>query len=313
MQAFLQEASEEMIPLQLAENALGMRPLRILRQGLAGSGKAVYRVDLADGRSTALRISDRPNAFAFTRRNLDALRALGLPVQSVIAEGSTQADGSYIILSWVPGRDLVHELGGMNGQQMSCLAKEIVEYQRRVGGLRQAERFGWAPIGENGNLLCWSQVFGEAASASSADDGTVLGGFRSRLCALRGRVESYFDTVMPVPFLDDLTTKNVLIQDGALSGMIDVDFVCYGDPLLGVGATMACVAGDVPNAGAFYGEELIRCWNPNSQQRLAILFYAALWGIGLLQLADATTDPARVQSLRQAAESWLSAAEGQRQ
>lgn len=34
-----------------------------------------------------------------------------------------------------------------------------------------------------------------------------------------------------VPFLDDLTTKNVLVADGRLSGVVDVDVVCFGDPL----------------------------------------------------------------------------------
>lgn len=33
-------------------------------------------------------------------------------------------------------------------------------------------------------------------------------------------------------FLDDTTTKNVLIDQGQLSGIVDVDTVCFGDPLL---------------------------------------------------------------------------------
>jgi aminoglycoside phosphotransferase (APT) family kinase protein len=125
-------------------------------------------------------------------------------------------------------------------------------------------------------------------------------------------VESYFDTVRPIPFLDDLTTKNVLVENGTLSGIIDVDFVCYGDPLLAVGATMASIAGDVPQAGMFYGDELIRVWNLTAQQRLALWFYAALWGIGSYQLTDASANPTRAQSLRTAAESWLSGAEAER-
>jgi aminoglycoside phosphotransferase (APT) family kinase protein len=133
----------------------------------------------------------------------------------------------------------------------------------------------------------------------------MLGNLRAKLCNLRSRVESYFDAVQPTPFLDDLTTKNVLVKNGELSGIIDVDFVCYGDPLLGVGATMASLAGDAAEAGVFYGDELIRCWNPSAEQRLAIWFYAALWAIGSLQLTDAAANPQRAESLRRAADAWL--------
>jgi len=237
---------------------------------------------------------------------------LGLPVQSIFAEGPTDSGGSYVILNWLSGRDLVHELGEMSQPKMSRLAEQVVEYQQRVGTLPRAARFGWAPIGKSGNLERWTQIFGEAASAAAVDDGTLIGGLRARLCTVRSRVESYFDQVKPTAFLDDLTTKNVLVNNGELSGIIDVDFVCYGDPLLWVGATMAAVAGDVPQTGAFYGEELIRCWNPNPQQRLAIWFYAALWGIGSLHLTDAIADPRRAQSLKAACETWLAIAEDQR-
>jgi len=37
--------------------------------------------------------------------------------------------------------------------------------------------------------------------------------------------------VPAICFLDDLTTKNVIVQDGVLQGVVDFDHVCYGDPL----------------------------------------------------------------------------------
>jgi len=310
----VEDATDELAPLELAASALGVRPLRVVPQGLSDSGKAVYRLDLPSGESAVLRTSPRPKTFAFTRSNLQVLRALGLPVQSVIAAGATPSGGSYIVLNWLSGRDLIHELGEMSPEQMTTLAQRVVECQRGVGSLPKAARFGWAPIGRSGNLQKWTEAFGAAACAEAIDDGTILGKLRSRLCGVRSRVEAYFDTVVPTPFLDDLTTKNVLVENGALSGIIDVDFVCYGDPLLAVGATMASLAGDVAgdaSGAAFYGEELIRCWNPDDQQRLAVWFYAALWGIGSFQLTDAAANPARAESLRNASERWLSLAEAE--
>jgi aminoglycoside phosphotransferase (APT) family kinase protein len=311
MHVALPTFTEETDLSDLVAGALGSRPERVVRQVCSQSGKAVYRVDLPGGQSAVLRTSDRPTTFAFTRANLQTLGALGLPVQSVLAAGPGRAGGSYIILNWIPGRDLIYELGGMSRLQSTVLAEQIVTLQKRVGQLPPAARFGWAPIGRSGNLQRWTQVFGEAASASQVNDGTPLGALRARLCNLRRRVESYFDTVQPLAFLDDLTTKNVLIDQGQLTGIIDIDFVCYGDPLLSVGATMASIAGDCVASSAFYGEELVRCWNPCAQQRLAIWFYAALWAIGFLQSTDVVANPGRAQSLSRAADSWLAAAEAQ--
>jgi hypothetical protein len=55
---------------------------------------------------------------------------------------------------------------------------------------------------------------------------------------------SYFSSVRPAPFLPDITTKNILVHQGQLSGIVDVDQICFGDPLLTIGLTrMALLAG----------------------------------------------------------------------
>ena len=46
-----------------------------------------------------------------------------------------------------------------------------------------------------------------------------------------------FAQVTPTPFLPDATTKNVIVYAGRLSGIVDVDTVCFGDPLRTVGLT----------------------------------------------------------------------------
>ena len=308
-QSCLQDRIEEHEAVDLAAAAIGVRPLHSVRQSLSKSGNAVFRIDLAEGQSVALRISARPRTFAYTQHNCDVLRKLGLPVPMVLAAGPTASGGSYIVLNWIPGRDLVYELGEMSREQMTELAEQLVEFQRRVAGLPQNSRFGWAPIGRTPALKEWGQAFGEAVSSAVVDETSLLGQFRVRLRRVRSRLEPYFRSVRPHCFLDDLTLTNVLVAAGALRGIIDVDFVCYGDPLLAVGATLAGIAADVGEAGRFYGAELVRLWNPNQLQRQCIWFYSALWAVGLLSLTDATAEPARADSLIGAAESSLHLAE----
>jgi len=52
---------------------------------------------------------------------------------------------------------------------------------------------------------------------------------------------TYFASVRPVPFLDDTTTKNVLVEHGRVTGIVDVDQLCFGDPLLTVGLTQTAL------------------------------------------------------------------------
>jgi aminoglycoside phosphotransferase (APT) family kinase protein len=295
--------------LQIVANALKVAPRRAIRQSLSNSGKSIYRVEMSDDHSVVLRTSARNKTFAYTERNLEVLRLLGLPVPKVLASGRTRDGGSFVILNWIPGQDLVRELGAMTKPQMSQLAKKVADCQRRVSRLPRAKGFGWAPIGQSGSKQTWSEIFGEAGETK--DDGTPLGGLRARLCRARKSLESYFCTVQPVCFLDDVHTKNVLVENGDLRGIIDVDFVCYGDPLLAVGTTLAGIIADVGDSGMFYGEELVRHWNPDETQRRAVHFYAALWAIGCLSMTDPATQPKRREDLIRAADQWLGMLENQ--
>lgn len=295
----------------LVQAALHTEPRSLARQSLTHSGNAVFRVVLADRETVVLRVSPRPRTFAYTQHNLSALAALGLPVQSVMAAGPTDAGGSFIILNWIPGRDLIYELPQMNAAQTAAVAGNVVDYQKRVGTLPMSKAFGWAPIGRSAATATWSAVFGPAASEteSTHDNPAPLERLRGRLRALRRSVEPYFATIRPVCFLDDLTTKNILVEDGVLRGIIDVDFVCYGDPLMSVGTTLASIAAEVGDAGRHYGDELVRCWAPSAAGRRAIRFYAALWLVGFVSAAQTAGDTDRAAELAAIAQQMLAGAE----
>jgi hypothetical protein len=293
----------------LVGRALGVLPHEAQRQQrFSVSDKQIYRILLDNGQTVALRTSPRPRTFAYTASNLSILRLLNLPVQNVLAEGALRSGGSYIILNWIPGRDLADELGAMTPAQMTAVARQVVHCQRRLGALPQAPRCGWAPIGGSGTLANWSAAFGVPCTAP-LDDGTLLPSLRARLCRVRIGLEPYLTAVTPVCFLDDLTSKNVLVENGVLRGIIDVDYVCYGDPLLTVGGTLAGIVSTMAQPAEFYVDELVRFWNPDPMQLRAIHFYAALWLIGSLAQPDASIDLARAQRLASAADASLHRAE----
>jgi aminoglycoside phosphotransferase len=145
---------------KLIRTALGSVPISLVRQTLSQSGNAIFRVTLSARPDVVLRVSPRPREYASTRRNLDRLRCLRLRVQSVLAEGTTPEGGAFIVLNWLPGRDLLHELPSMSRSQSVHMADSVVDVQRRVGTLPAARGFGWAPIGESPTKRRWTNMFG---------------------------------------------------------------------------------------------------------------------------------------------------------
>jgi aminoglycoside phosphotransferase (APT) family kinase protein len=311
---YSKSSNEELAVVQCMMSALGERPFVLERQALTHSGNVVYRVQLADGRSLAVRISPDIQAFSHTGSNLAALRALGLPVQTVLAQGPTPAGGSFVVLDWLPGRDIYYAFKTLNVSQAGRVAEAVVAFQHRVGEQLPAAPgggFGWAGIGEGAPHARWTEIFGEAAPAEAfaaileRTDARPLDRFRARLGLLRASLEDYFDALRPVCFLDDLTIKNVLVDGGDLSGMIDLDTVCYGDPLMVLGSTLAHIEAEVGNSGTAYAEALLRCWAPRGVQLRATAFYACLWAVGFLSLAVDENDTARMQRLEPVVHQFL--------
>ncbi|RKF31525.1 phosphotransferase family protein [Paraburkholderia fungorum] len=293
----------------LVRTALHVNPVSAARQLLTQSGNCIFRADLPEGKSIVLRVSPRRNAFAYTRHNLGILRAMALPVQTVLASGDTATGGSFVILNWIPGRDLAYELPQMRREEMTRVAEAVTDYQKRVGCLPHSDGFGWSQIGGHPTFAQWTNIFGEPANDSISADATPLSQLRARLRAVRRSVEPHFASISPTCFLDDLTTKNVLVEHGVLQGVIDCDTVCYGDPLMSVGTTLAHLAADLGEAYRFYGEELIRCWRPRVDALRAIRFYAALWVVGFLAAAEVAGEIARAAELTGIADAMLHLAE----
>ena len=103
----------------------------------------------------------------------------------VLGAGSTATGGSFILLSWIPGRDLQYELPRMSTEQMTRVAGAVTGCQKRVGTLPQGTGFGWAPIGEKAGAASWTEIFGAPATDPVAAGATPLDQLRGRLRGVR--------------------------------------------------------------------------------------------------------------------------------
>ncbi|HYZ73327.1 MAG TPA: hypothetical protein VE641_09635 [Chthoniobacterales bacterium] len=95
-----------------------------------------------------------------------------------------------------------------------------------------------------------------------------------------GRYETYFAGVRPVPFLEDTTTKNVLVDQGRLTGVVDVDQLCFGDPLLTVGFTKMALLANANDVD--YVEHWMNLLGLNNQLRQVVDAYTLLFCVDFM-------------------------------
>ncbi len=274
--------------IALVEDVLGVQPSTVIFQPF-GHNSVTYEATLP-GRSVIVRMNADASVFAATERNIAVLRGLGLPVPVVLASdlSKTRYPFAYLLLEKIPGRDLRYELAGMTPVQMTRLAEQIVGYQRRALTLPLGTGYGYVGIGETGPYASWRELVrseGEPVQVS--------------------RFEAYLRQVPPACFLDDITVKNVIIQDGELQGLIDFDCVCYGDPLYWLALTAVGVVSDVGAPGQFYVSELKRLWGLTPPQESVLAFYCALMAQDFVRgMADQET-PEWNKRMQEATGKWL--------
>lgn len=212
-----------------------------------------------------------------TVRNLAILAEIGVPVPEVV-----QCDDTRLVMTCIPGRDLHYELPSMSRAQLTELAARIMDIQQAVAALPRNTGCGYVGIGELATRT-WSDVVRRPNGYLYADplpaDTTRL---YERLVTALDEAEPYLSGIRPVCFLDDLTTKNVMINEGKLSGVVDLDWVAYGDPLLHLGLTAAAVTVEAPPTGRHYGDELVRFAGVGSEQRRMIDLYEAVYLVNFL-------------------------------
>ncbi len=106
---------------------------------------------------------------------------------------------------------------------------------------------------------------------------------------------------LPVPTLlaSDLTRE---------AGIVDLDAVCYGDPLYWIALTQTAVLADVGAIGRNYLDALYRGWSDAEAHRPVVALYAAVHGLDFLGRAHRAHDWAATETLLDLIRSWIGVA-----
>lgn len=298
--------------------ALGVEARHIARLTV-GHCHYVYSVTTADGREVVARLASAESLDALAGGLYwhERLRKIGAPLASLLAADLAPARGfPYMLLERLPGQDLGQVYTRLSPIQRQALAKRIVELQRRVATLPPASGYGFARSYDDPDLrTSWLDV--TLADVERSRERIVAAAIASlrHVERVRARLLELADDLRAVPptaFLDDTTTKNVLVHEGALSGVVDTDYVCFGDPLFTLALTRVALVAHGMDPDYADSWETLLALDDNQRRRLAA--YVAVFCLGFISElgqrfnrdAPAPVDPAYLRLL----EAMLDAALG---
>ncbi len=256
--------------ITIFENDTKRSVVRIERCGV-GIANYVFIVSTA-AEKFVLRCSKDVNAYQDTVYWLNRLSVCEIPIPAVISQGSYQ-DDFYLILSYIRGDDLGNVYWKLNDSEKKQIAKEVIEIQRKVSRIEIKADAQWT----------WNRVVEEMLNR--AEERIKQNGYFDAakihiIRKLQQEIQEYLDTVRPIPYLDDISTKNLLIDQGKVSGIIDIDWMGLGDLL--TFAAMTKVALLNMDLDTKYVDYLLEEIHPDAAAYKAFLFYCLVYCVDFM-------------------------------
>lgn len=171
------------------------------------------------------------------------LKPIGVPLPDIIyADTATSASPfPFMILERLPGEDLNNIYQYLSKDEKKKIAGEISHIQQVVGTLPFGKGYGFVGSYNSGFFRNkWIDVLYASLNRSQKrikEIGAIDSRIVDRVAEKFVKYDNYLSQVKPQCFLDDITTKNVIVHKGKLSGIVDVDFVCFGDNLFTIALT----------------------------------------------------------------------------
>ena len=211
----------------------------------------------------------------------DRLRPLGVPLPKLLYADMSMARHPFpfVILERLPGRDLGYVVDRLAHDELCSLARRLADVLAIVTDLPPGRGYGFAPR-MDGPFPDDSWKGSVAALLSGSrkrirDADIVSEHHADRVETVLDSFTTYFAGVQPTPFLHDITTKNVIIDGSRLSGIVDVDDLCFGDPLFLVGLIRMALEGS--GNSTVYADAWVDVLRPDDERRAALDFYTALF------------------------------------
>ncbi len=269
--------------LRIAERFLGDAPTSCVRF-TTGLRNWVFDVTTGDGRQVVIRLS-RPEHRDELASGLfwaERLAHVGVPVARALAS-DVVAPQPFVILERLSGTDIGNVIHTLSPSQVGAAAAAVAQMQRRTALLAPARGYGYALTDDAELAPTWRSVLNEEierAEASIRSAGSVDLRWVDDVTTYLEQESTIVENVEPTAFLHDATTKNVIVDNGSVVGLVDVDLMAFGDPLWAVALTRMSLL----SAGyaTTYADEQIHAIDSRSDANERVNLYSALHCLSFL-------------------------------
>lgn len=257
--------------LEIFEKQVSAKPDKIERCGV-GHGNYVYIIS-DESTQYVIRCSNEENAYVNTIYWLKQLIKVNIPVPEIIATGKYQ-NYNYIILSYLDGKDLGLVYPILSNEEKRRIAREVVKIQNIVGTIELKD------IRDNWTWNTFIQYMLKRAKERIEKNGYFDINKVEQLRKMSGILQDYFHQIKPIAYLDDISTKNLLIDKGKVSGIIDVDWIGIGDKLTYVALTNVALLH--MGYDTDYVDYLLEEMDISRVERKAFIYYSLIYCVDFM-------------------------------
>ena len=237
-----------------------------------GTGNYVYIVTCGDVKYI-FRCNITDDSYADTVYWLNELSALELPIPKVLFHGQYEYY-EYLILTYLQGKDIGLVYQDLTAAEKRKIAKDIIAVQRKVAQLPlKCVDDTWSWVDFIDDML-------ERAQRRIVCNGYFDSRKVTQVQEQKAYLEAYFRAVKPVAYLDDVTTKNLLVHNGQLSGIVDIDWMGIGDNLTFIALTYVALLN--MDYETDYIDYLLEERGCNDMERKAFWFYSLLYCVDFM-------------------------------
>lgn len=268
--------TKKYIALKILKNDLNISPTEITRFP-TGFCHCVYYVK-TDADECVLRVTDSKWHYDGSVKWLNELVRFNLPIPKILNHGQYE-DNYYTLITYIQGKDLAEVYHTLDDSQKSKLAKEIAKIQKKVSELPTdlidgSENYSVSACVKN--IKNKIERFRKSMEQNKVFDPAVC----DNVIDLLDSFGNYLSEIKPAAFLDDISNKNVLIHNGELAGIVDIDEMCYGDSIEVIGFTKLALLAQ--NADTKYTDYWLDEMQASIAQRKAVNFYVLLYCIDFM-------------------------------
>jgi len=223
----------------------------------------------------------------------EKLIPLGIPLAKFIQTDLDCKHSKFpaLLMMSLPGNDLCNIYSSLTSADKKNLANEMVKIQSATNTLPDGLSYGIVASYEQPSddkswydfLMNRLQFFMKIIKENAIFDENLV----AEVISIAKIMEEELRAIPARPFLWDASERNVIIHKGEISGIVDVDDMCFGDPLFVLALTYTALANEGHDTlYTDYWAEALRL-DKNAQRRLA--FYRLFYAVTFMRKHSMTT------------------------